>query len=286
MGIEDIYKALNESGVKVVRSCAGPRASAIPSPLGSEYGRYACPAGYTVEEIGAIGNTINAGFSWFGLVFLLTVYIMAEKTEQDMFKGGSPVLAEIEFQVKYYIVLKTAISMVTGVAVGVILLALQVKLAMLFGLLSFLLNYIPNVGSMIAMFLPMPIVLVDPNLALWQKAGAFLGPGIVQGYVGNVLEPVLFGASLNMTPLSILGALVIWMSIWGIVGGVLSVPLLSIQKICLSHANHPLAKVCLLMIKADPTIDEAEQMEKSKNKGKGDAEEQVTTSPLAGQPQE
>ena len=54
--IEDIYKALNESGVKVVRSCAGPRASAIPSPLGSEYGRYACPAGYTVVRVSPLAT--------------------------------------------------------------------------------------------------------------------------------------------------------------------------------------------------------------------------------------
>ena len=60
--------------------------------------------------------------------------------------------------------------------------------------------------------------------------------------MGNALEPVVFGKSLNMTPLSILGALVIWGSIWGIPGAILSVPLLGIQKICLDHSNHPMAR--------------------------------------------
>ena len=161
-------------------------------------------------------------------------------------------------QVKYYIVLKSAISLLTGILVGVILISLQVKLALMFGLLSFLLNYIPNVGSMIAMMLPIPIILVDPEMESYQIAGAIIGPGIVQGYVGNVLEPTLFGKALNMTALSILAALAIWGAIWGITGAVLSVPLLAVQKICLMHANHPLAKTFLMCIREDATIDENE----------------------------
>jgi AI-2 transport protein TqsA len=64
--------------------------------------------------------------------------------------------------------------------VAVILVLLGVKLAVMFGILSFVLNYIPNIGSMIAMFLPMPIVIVDKNLEQWEKIGAFVGPGAVQ----------------------------------------------------------------------------------------------------------
>lgn len=64
---------------------------------------------------------------------------------------------------------QTIISFVTGFLVAVVLFLCSVKLAVLFGLLSFLLNYIPNVGSMIAILLPLPIVVVDPNLVTWQK---------------------------------------------------------------------------------------------------------------------
>merc|ERR1740117_947998 len=110
---------------------------------------------------------------------------------------------------------------------------------------------------MVAMVLPLPIILLDTQLATWQQVLGFVGPMCVQGYVGNVLEPMVFGKSLNMTPLSILGALVIWGSIWGIPGAILSVPLLGIQKICLDHSNHPMAKMVMLTIIDDPTIDEA-----------------------------
>merc|ERR1712127_1136297 len=124
---------------------------------------------------------------------------------------------------------------------GAILLALQVKLAVMFGILSFVL---------------------DDNLATWQKVLSFVGPGAVQGYVGNALEPVMFGKLLNMTPMSILFALVFWSSIWGLLGAILSVPLLGIQKICCSYANHPLAKIMLSMIREDATIDEAAEAKK------------------------
>merc|ERR1712159_730446 len=109
------------------------------------------------------------------------------------------------------------------------------------------------------MLLPLPVVLLDTSLASWQQIGAFVGPGIVQGYVGNILEPTIFGKSLNMTALSILAALVIWSSIWGISGAILSVPLLGIMKILMVHTNHPMAKYVLLLVREDPTLDEAKE---------------------------
>lgn len=255
--VDNVYASLNESGILILRKNR--------------------PEGYTQDELAGIGNTINALVGMVGLIFLLTVYIMAEKVEVNLFsESASPILQEVEAQVKYYIVLKTAISFLTGVLVSILLLIFQVKLAVMFGLLSFLLNYIPNVGSMVAMMLPIPIVLVDKNMATWQQVGAFVGPGMVQGYVGNVLEPVVFGKSLNMTPLAILAALAIWGSVWGLIGAVLSVPLLAVQKICLMHANHPLAKTFLMCIREDATIDEMEQT--------GGHHEEEDTEATAGQP--
>lgn len=233
--VDDVYSELNASGVKILREQ---------------------DTRYTAQELSDQINALGASFNLFALIFLLTLYILSEKVEKKLFGEGEGILQEIETMTTGYIGLKTALSALTGAVVAVILLVLQVKLAVMFGLLSFVLNYIPNVGSMIAMFLPMPIVLVDDNLAMWQKVGAFVGPGLVQGYVGNALEPVMFGKLLNMTPMSILFALVLWSAMWGLLGAVLSVPLLGIQKICCSYANHPLAKVMLAMIREDATIDE------------------------------
>jgi len=216
--------------------------------------------GYSAEDVSELVTMVMAYFEFAFMVFLFLIYIIFEKDPDDaMFKGDNEVAAEIEEMIEYYIVLKTLISMVTGALVAIILTILSIQLGFLFGLLSFVLNYIPNVGSMMAMLLPLPVVLLDTSLESWQQIGAFVGPGIVQGYVGNVLEPTIFGKSLNMTALSILSALVIWSSIWGISGAILSVPLLGIMKILMVHTNHPMAKYCLLLVREDPTLDEAKE---------------------------
>merc|ERR1712086_82387 len=216
--------------------------------------------GYTMDELMGYIGMFTDFFNQFAMVMLFVVYLMMEKdADADMLKGDSACVKEIGAMIDHYIGLKTALSFVTGMIVAVILLVIGIKLAVLFGIMSFVLNYIPNVGSVIAMVLPTPVVLLDTSLKSWQKIAAFVGPGAVQGYVGNVLEPTVFGASLNMTPLSILAALVMWSSVWGLPGAVLSVPMLGIQKIVMVYTNHPFAKYALMLIREDPTLDEAKE---------------------------
>jgi len=213
--------------------------------------------GYTMDDISNFFGAFGAAANFFGLVLLFTCYIMAEKHPgAKMMAVESKCADEIDHMISHYISLKTILSFMTGVAVAVILLGIGIRLAVLFGICSFILNYIPNIGSMMAMFLPLPVVLLDDKLETWQQVMAFVGPGVVQGYVGNVLEPTVFGKSLNMTPLSILSALVLWGSLWGIAGAVMSVPLLGIQKICFNYTNHPFAKYFLMLIREDPSLDE------------------------------
>ena len=170
--------------------------------------------GYTPDDITNYLGMFNAVFSLFALVFLFVIYLLLEKDPNaKMFKGDSPAAAEIEAMIDHYISLKTYLSFATGCLVAVMLMLCGIQMAVLFGIMSFVMNYIPNVGSIIAIFLPLPVVLLDFDLAGWQQAGAFIGPGIVQLVVGNVVEPQLFGSSLNMTPLSILAALLIWTAV-------------------------------------------------------------------------
>jgi predicted PurR-regulated permease PerM len=220
--------------------------------------------GYTPDDIDGFVGLFSGFFNMFALVMLFVIYLMLEKDPNEkMFKGDSKAAGEIEHMIDHYISLKTILSFLTGLIVAVMLLICSIQLAVLFGIMSFVLNYIPNVGSVIAMFLPLPVVLLDPQLEAWQKIGAFAGPGLVQGYVGNVLEPTVFGASLNMTPLSILSALVMWSSVWGLPGAILSVPMLGIQKITCNYINHPFAQYVLMLIREDPTLDEEKAREES-----------------------
>jgi predicted PurR-regulated permease PerM len=97
------------------------------------------------------------------LMLLFTVYLLLGYAPDDRRQSSGSVRAEIETQVKRYIGYKVLLSASTGVLVGASLLLLRVDLALVFGLLAFLLNFIPNVGSVISVALPMPVVIFDPS---------------------------------------------------------------------------------------------------------------------------
>jgi len=189
------------------------------------------------------------------LIMLLSVYIIMERPEGRTVSGDHAVMEEVEDLIKNYMNLKTAISFVTGVLCGFFLVVSETPLGMIFGLLSFLLNFIPNVGSAIAILLPMPILILSDQTSS-QKAIAFAGPMIVQGYVGNVMEPTLFGAALNLTAISILLALVLFAAVWGLPGAVICVPALGISKIVCHHTDHPQAKAYLGSVRESKGVDD------------------------------
>ena len=189
------------------------------------------------------------------LIMLLAVYIIMERPEGRTVSGDHAVMEEVEDLIKNYMNLKTMISAVTGILCGFFLIVSETPLGMIFGLLSFLLNFIPNVGSAIAIVLPMPILILSDQTAN-QKMIAFGGPMLVQGYVGNVMEPTLFGAALNLTAISILLALVLFAAVWGLPGAVICVPALGISKIVCHHTDHPQAKAYLASIRETKSVDD------------------------------
>eukprot|EP01043_Picozoa_sp_COSAG02_P018174 COSAG02_NODE_842_length_16609_cov_117.586675_5_plen_828_part_00 len=211
-----------------------------------EYGQemVGTPWGDLVETVGAVGALVSDVV----LVLLLAVYILMERPMEE---PESRVVLEIEAMIKNYINLKIILSFMTGVFVALFLTFCGVQLAMVFGLLAFMLNFVPCVGSLIATLLPIPLIILDDGLSESEKLVAFLGPTSVQLYVGNVLEPGLFGKSLNMTEIAVLNALVLAQLVWGLCGAVLSVPMLGIMKIVCHHTDHPIAKYTLAMVRAD-----------------------------------
>merc|ERR1712072_1479875 len=188
----------------------------------------------------------TAGLSVFGviiqdgiLVLMLAVFILLERPEGRTIQGDHVMMAKIEDMIKSYIALKTALSFVTGLLVAIALEACNVKMGIIFGFLSFLPNFIPS-------------VVLDDNVSSLTMAIGL--PSAVQAYVGNVLEPAVFGSSLNITAMAVLLGLVFFGALWGLPGAVLSVPLLGAIKIVLHHTDHPIAKYFLIMIREDASI--------------------------------
>lgn len=149
-------------------------------------------------------------------------------------KEVNGIFDRIRDDIQKYITIKMFTSTLTGLLSYGLMLLMGVDFAGVWGLLIFLLNFIPTVGSIIATMFP-------ATIALAQSDGYFLffmvlgGIGALQMTIGNVIEPRLMGSSFNLSPIVILLNLALWGAIWGIPGAFLCVPFLIIFTIIMSH---------------------------------------------------
>lgn len=190
--------------------------------------------------------TTNAVLNLFSQGFLVLIFVffllIGQKPTKAKTKG---VLGEIKAGVTNYLSTKVLVSLLTGLLTGLILTFLNVDYAVAFGFLAFILNFIPNIGSFVATLLPLPIVVLTPGFPLVSAILAIALPGAVQFAVGNVLEPKLLGASLDLHPITILIALIFWGMLWGVAGMFLAVPITAVLKILFERLEHtrPIAHV-------------------------------------------
>ena len=165
------------------------------------------------------------------LVLIFLFFLLLGKSSQGPDAGT--IWGEIDINVKRYLIVKTLLSIVVGIVVWAILAVVGVPMALTFGVLVFLLNYVPNIGSIIATLLPLPIVLVDPSISTAGAIVAIALPGAVQFTIGNLVEPKMMGTSLDLHPATILLTLIFWGAMWGIVGMLLAAPITAITRILL-----------------------------------------------------
>lgn len=155
---------------------------------------------------------------------------------------ANEIMTRIRDDIQKYIGIKMFTSALTGILSYVFMRILDVDFAGVWGLLIFLLNFIPTVGSIVATIFPALIALAQSDgysLVLF----VLLGIGAIQICVGNILEPRLMGSRFNLSPIVILLNLALWGYIWGIPGMFLCVPFLIIIAIILSYfpATRPIA---------------------------------------------
>jgi len=164
--------------------------------------------------------------SKFVLVIIMTLFLLLGKKSQNI----SPVWNDIIGHVKKYIFTKFITSSITGVSAGLIYWFLGLELAFIFGSLTFILNFIPVVGSIIAVLLPIPIAILQyPDLSSVLLI-LFL-PAVIHQIIGNVIEPKIFGDAFGLHPITIILSLIFWGMIWGIIGVLLAAPLTAIIRV-------------------------------------------------------
>ena len=184
---------------------------------------------------GNLGTLLNNAF----LIFLTVCFMLLEASSfpqkvRSAF-GDSPEMearmTEIGDSIRRYLGIKTLTSMLTGFLAYGLLLVIGVKFAPLWGLVAFLLNFVPAVGSVIAAIPAIALALVDnsPQTALVVA----LCYGAINVSIGNFLEPRVMGDGMGLSPLIVVLSLVFWGWVMGPVGMVLAVPLTVILRISL-----------------------------------------------------
>ena len=175
------------------------------------------------------------------LLLLTVVFMLVEvpqlpvKLQQMMVRPveGMGAIQRALDSVSRYLVLKTAISIVTGLVAWAMLAVLDVRFAFVWGLLAFALNYIPNIGSVLAAIPPITQVLVFSGF--YDALVVLAGYLIINLVFGNILEPRMMGRGLGLSTLVVFLSLIFWGWLLGPVGMLLSVPLTIIVKIGLEQ---------------------------------------------------
>lgn len=195
----------------------------------------------TMSGLAADVTGFMGSFLMFALYYVVMLAGMSNYREFLHYVGGKEKghyylneYENIRKSVFQYMWVKTLVSIVTGLLTFVICWIFGIKFAMFWGFIAFLFNYIPSIGSTIAAVLPVLMSIIQ-----FDSLGLILGLAIllvaVQMTMGNIVEPIMLGSTMNINTTTIIFGLVFWGYIWGITGMILSVPLLVIIRIILQR---------------------------------------------------
>lgn len=203
-------------------------------------------------------NYIVQGFAGFvsntTMILLYIMFLMLE--EQSiinkvplLFKNSKKVketFGEIFKRIRIYMLVKTLVSLATGMISYLIMRSVGLDFAMFWAILIFLLNFIPTIGSIVSSIFPILLSLLQFNNTYVPFIILSVGLILTQIIIGNIIDPKLTGKRLNLSPLVLILSLVVWGNIWGVMGMFLSVPIMIIITIVL-HQIPKTKKIAILL---------------------------------------
>lgn len=206
---------------------------------------------------GLISTTFGSFATFLGNLVLVIIFLLFMLSGRDQLTARFSkaftlektnqlvsILNSIENQVQHYLLIKVLVSLLTAVIGGAILWAGSFDFVIFSAVLIFVLNFIPNFGSIIATAFPIIMGLLKFGFSV-KVLVVMLGLMLAQMIIGNVVDPKITGKNLNLSPIVILISLIFWGWTWGITGMILAVPIMSALKIIFSHIEglKPLAEL-------------------------------------------
>ena len=208
-------------------------------------------------------NTL-VGFAVLAFVFLMLALMetgdfrerLALASKQAKGPDFAEVGEEIAAKIRKYMIVRTQMSVLTGLAVWAWALFSGLELAPAWGIIAFVVNYIPFIGSFIATLLP-SLFAVAQFGTLHDSLFVFLGMFAIQFAIGNYLEPLVAGAALSISPLAVVFAVFFFGFLWGIPGAFLGVPILiAILMLC---AHYPSTRWIATLLSGTPKSREPDE---------------------------
>ncbi len=172
--------------------------------------------------VGQLGSGLLSFAGNLVLVIVFALFLILGSAQSA--EGSDSILQQVQQKINRYISVKVTVSLATAALTFLVLGLLDVELAFMFAILTFLLNFIPSIGSVVAVLLPLPIILLQYGLS-WQFGVALSSLGFIQFTIGNVIEPRFMGEAMNLHPVTILVFLIFWGLVWGVPGMFLAVPI-------------------------------------------------------------
>lgn len=232
----------------------------------------------TVKQ--TIVNWSGSFFRFFSILLVIILFLFFLFRETPLFrrklKKAFPthfsrrigiILEHITRQVSRYLGIKTLISAVTGVLIYVALTIIGMDFALIWAAVAFFFNYIPSFGSIVSAALTVLVGIIQ----FYPSLGSILAVGIsvivIQVSLGNLIDPLLQGEQLNLSPVVILFSLLLWGWLWGIAGAFLAVPIVATMRIvCMNIPS--LKPVGILMGGGYKSIQRRRKQQKMQQKKK------------------
>jgi predicted PurR-regulated permease PerM len=227
----------------------------------------------------------NSSISFLQNAFIVSIFVVFILIEAANFKDKITLAFEdtksgrivrigndLIAQVSRYLSIKFIISLATGAIVAVLLRLNKVEFALVWGVIQFILNFIPSLGSIAAGVLTSVFAL----LQFWPEPGPIIITALimigVNMIIGNVLEPKIMGDNMGISPIAVLLSLTVWGWLWGFAGMILAVPMIAIIKIICE--NIPYLEPLSILLGSHRSLKQRGLLAENKPAGEGSPAEQ------------
>ncbi|WP_422029978.1 AI-2E family transporter [Reyranella sp.] len=217
------------------------------------------------DTLGSVAAAAASVVSVAGLILIYTLFLFVEQAHfksklAAIFHGDGQearvlaILDRIDREIRIYIRIKTTLATATSALAYLVMASVGVDFAGFWAVMVFFFYYIPTVGSILAIIAPALLTLIQfDNLTPFLIV--LLVFGSIQVVTANLIEPAIMGRSLNLSPLVVIVSLIVWGTIWGVVGMFLCVPIMVVALIVLAQfeTTRPVA----VLLSADGRIPES-----------------------------